>query len=438
MPARFEIPELVTFDQVFFSPGARGDALRADAEAGIARAARGPRARRGRRPHAAARDLRERAARAGRGAVRRRARRSRVHAAARRLDGAVSSRTSACTPCGCARAREPRLPPFDEIREQVATEFAAERRRERNEAEYQRMRARYDVVDRAPPQAALRRRETHRARRIARAAPRNELARIALRGRAARGARARASLEPRVLRPHRDGARRLRRAVEGVDLGRPRGGARAEGAGRLHAHRRTCAPTSSTTTCVSSTATMACPGGIGGRDVRDGRARADADGRAAARRLSRRHVDERAAHAGRAERRDPGAAELARGDPHLHGARRRAHPARRRSPAVRARAAAARARRRPAGRDRDRVHGGAQRHARRRDARVRARAVGARGSGDRAQHPVSRVGARAPQARADVRRRTRRARAPRISPRASRGSSRSRSGCCTASGSRAR
>ncbi len=31
---------------------------------------------------------------------------------------------------------------------------------------------------------------------------------------------------------------RLRRAVEGVDLGRPRGRARAEGAGRLHAHGR--------------------------------------------------------------------------------------------------------------------------------------------------------------------------------------------------------
>src|SRR6187399_785469 len=36
MPARFEVPELVTFDQVFFSPGSRGAAVRADAEAAIA------------------------------------------------------------------------------------------------------------------------------------------------------------------------------------------------------------------------------------------------------------------------------------------------------------------------------------------------------------------------------------------------------------------
>jgi hypothetical protein len=50
------------------------------------------------------------------------------------------------------RARtQSRLPPFDEIREQVAAEFAAERRRERNDAEYRRMRAHYDVVIERPP-----------------------------------------------------------------------------------------------------------------------------------------------------------------------------------------------------------------------------------------------------------------------------------------------
>ena len=43
-----------------------------------------------------------------------------------------------------------RLPPFDEIRDQVAAEFAADRRRERNEAEYRRMRAHYDVVIEKP------------------------------------------------------------------------------------------------------------------------------------------------------------------------------------------------------------------------------------------------------------------------------------------------
>ena len=207
------------------------------------------------------------------------------------------------------RARtERRLPPFDEIREQVATEFAAERRRERNEAEYQRMRARYDVVVESPP---LRR--TLRARPPAkhpRAALRAGRARASRRFRAmrlartlavaaavaARGARARASLEPGVLRPHRDRAGRLRRAVEGVDLGRPRGRARAEGARRLLAHggrphlrrqRRRAVPAHDDVV----------PRRRRRPSVRDGRAVADANGRAAARRLSRRHVVERAPHA---------------------------------------------------------------------------------------------------------------------------------------------
>ena len=49
------------------------------------------------------------------------------------------------------RARsERRLPPFDEIRDQVADEFAAQRRRERNEAEYRRMRAHYEIVIEKP------------------------------------------------------------------------------------------------------------------------------------------------------------------------------------------------------------------------------------------------------------------------------------------------
>ena len=47
-----------------------------------------------------------------------------------------------------------RLQPFDEIRDQVAAEFAAQRRRDRNEAEYRRMRAHYDVVIGMPPSSS--------------------------------------------------------------------------------------------------------------------------------------------------------------------------------------------------------------------------------------------------------------------------------------------
>jgi parvulin-like peptidyl-prolyl isomerase len=46
-----------------------------------------------------------------------------------------------------------RLPPFAEIREQVVAEYGADRRRERNEAEYRRMRDRYDIVIEQPAAA---------------------------------------------------------------------------------------------------------------------------------------------------------------------------------------------------------------------------------------------------------------------------------------------
>jgi hypothetical protein len=38
------------------------------------------------------------------------------------------------------------LPPYEEIAARVAEEYGAQRRREANEAEYRRMRERYDVV----------------------------------------------------------------------------------------------------------------------------------------------------------------------------------------------------------------------------------------------------------------------------------------------------
>jgi hypothetical protein len=153
-PARFEVPELATFDQVFFSPSERGDALRADAEAGIAAL------RAGRAPdevgdHTPLRGTYESA--------------PREQVAV--LFGAALAEAVFTLPPGDwigpfrsdfglhavrLRARtERRLPPYDEIRDQVAAEFAAQRRRERNEAEYRRMRARYEIVIEKPgPRAA--------------------------------------------------------------------------------------------------------------------------------------------------------------------------------------------------------------------------------------------------------------------------------------------
>jgi len=144
-PARFEVPELATFDQVFFSPSERGDALRADAEAGIValRAGRAPAEVGDRTPLRATYD----------GAPR-----EQVAV----LFGEVLAEAVFTLPPGdwvgpfqsdfglhAVRLRgrsERRLPPYAEIRDQVAAEFAAQRRRQRNEAEYRRMRARYEIV----------------------------------------------------------------------------------------------------------------------------------------------------------------------------------------------------------------------------------------------------------------------------------------------------
>jgi hypothetical protein len=148
-PARFETPELATFDQVFFSPAERGDSLEAVAKAGIAAL------RSGRSPdevgdHTPLRTSYEHVPR------------DQVEV----LFGDALAEAVFTLPPGDwtgpfksdfglhavrLRARTARrLPPFDEIREQVAAEFAADRRRERNEAEYRRMRAHYDVVIEQP------------------------------------------------------------------------------------------------------------------------------------------------------------------------------------------------------------------------------------------------------------------------------------------------
>lgn len=152
-PARFEIPELATFDQVFFSPGERGDALDADAAAGLA-ALRGGAAPSSVGDRTPLRETYENAPRA------------QVDV----LFGAALADALFTLPPGdwigpyrsdfglhlvrLQRRSESRLPPFDEIREQIAAEFAAERRRERNEAEYRRMRDHYEIVIERPAPAA--------------------------------------------------------------------------------------------------------------------------------------------------------------------------------------------------------------------------------------------------------------------------------------------
>jgi hypothetical protein len=149
LPDRFAIPELVTFDQVFFSPSERGDALEAAAEAGIT----GLRA--GRSPeevgdHTPLRQTYENAPR---------------EQVAVLFGDALAAALFTMAPgdwtgpyrsdfgLHAVRLRgrtERRVPPFDEIREQVANDFAAEKRRARNEAEYRRMRGNYEIVIERP------------------------------------------------------------------------------------------------------------------------------------------------------------------------------------------------------------------------------------------------------------------------------------------------
>jgi hypothetical protein len=148
-PDRFAVPELVSFDQVFFSPSTRGPALASDAEAGLA------------------------ALRAGRPAIEvgdrtplRDAYDGAPHQQVSVLFGAALADALFTLPPGDWRGpfesdfglhlvrlrsrSERRLPSFDEIRDAVAAEFAAERRREANEAAYRRMRDQYDLVIEAP------------------------------------------------------------------------------------------------------------------------------------------------------------------------------------------------------------------------------------------------------------------------------------------------
>jgi peptidyl-prolyl cis-trans isomerase C len=151
-PELFTIPSLVSFDQVFFSPGTRGDRLEADAAAGLAalRAGRAPADVGDRTP------LRESYDDAPREQVA-------VlfgDALAEQLFGAAPGewagpfRSDFGLHVVRLRSRtEARLPPYDEIAARVAEEFAAQRRREANERAYQEMRARYTVIVEQPEDA---------------------------------------------------------------------------------------------------------------------------------------------------------------------------------------------------------------------------------------------------------------------------------------------
>jgi hypothetical protein len=144
-PERFEIPERVTFDQVFFSPDVRGDALDGAADEALAslRAGADPGSLGDKLPL----DRRFKDAAADQ---------------VRILFGpALADAVFAVAPgewSGPYRSgfglhlvrvveRTPsRLPPFDEIRDEVARTYGEAKRAERNAAEYARMRAHYDVV----------------------------------------------------------------------------------------------------------------------------------------------------------------------------------------------------------------------------------------------------------------------------------------------------
>jgi peptidyl-prolyl cis-trans isomerase C len=144
-PDVFTIPSLVSFDQVFFSPGSRGEALEADAAAGLA-ALRGGRA----------------AAEVGDRTPLREAYDDAPREQVSVLFGDALADALFSAPPGewtgpfrsdfglhVVRLRgrsDARLPPYEEIAALVAEEFGAQRRREANERAYQEMRARYDVV----------------------------------------------------------------------------------------------------------------------------------------------------------------------------------------------------------------------------------------------------------------------------------------------------
>ncbi len=142
---RFTVPELASFDQVFFDPKKRGDAVRDGANAALTELAAG-------KPLEQAGDKTPlRTSYEG-------APRDQIEV----LFGETMTAALFTMPVGewqgpfqsdfgwhVARVRKreaSRLPPFDEIRDRVLAEYGAEQRRAHNAAEYARMRGYYDVV----------------------------------------------------------------------------------------------------------------------------------------------------------------------------------------------------------------------------------------------------------------------------------------------------
>jgi hypothetical protein len=148
-PDVFTIPSLVSFDQVFFSPGTRGDRLEADAAAGLAalRAGRVPAEVGDRTP------LRESYDDAPREQVAVLFGDELAESLFGTAPGDWTGPFRSDFGLHVVRLRnrsEARLPPYDEIPARVAEEFGAQRRREANERAYLEMRSRYDVVIEQP------------------------------------------------------------------------------------------------------------------------------------------------------------------------------------------------------------------------------------------------------------------------------------------------
>jgi hypothetical protein len=152
-PERFAIPALVTFDQVFFSPNVRGESLDADVAAGVdaLRGGAAPADVGDRTP------LQERFADAPRDRIGVLFGEVMTDAIFTAAPGDWSGPYQSDFGLHLVRVvsrSDARQPAFDEVREQVAQTFAADRRLAANQAAYAEMRARYDVVVEWPASVA--------------------------------------------------------------------------------------------------------------------------------------------------------------------------------------------------------------------------------------------------------------------------------------------
>ena len=151
-PELFTIPSLVSFDQVFFSPGMRGDTLEADAAAGLI-ALRGGRALADVGDRTPLRESYDDAPREQVAVLFGDALADALFGAAPGEWGGPYRSDFGLHVVRLRSRSDARLPPYDEIAARVAEEFGAQRRREANERAYQEMRARYDVVVEQPAAA---------------------------------------------------------------------------------------------------------------------------------------------------------------------------------------------------------------------------------------------------------------------------------------------